>query len=196
MSDVAGDGAAWPPDGFWDYSLELYGRAGVEAACMDLQQRHGVDVNLVLLCLWLAQRGTALDGEMIARLCHAADRWQVEVVRPLRALRKRLKTRLADREPNSVATGWPEIAASIRQRVVALEIDAEHLEQLHLSRVARGLPTDASSGLELASANLRNYWRFDRRDHKALRTLLEHGFPPARPAELDAALRWLDGADA
>lgn len=196
MSDAASDAAAWPRDAFWDYSLDLYGRPGVEAACIELQQRHRIDVNLVLLCLWLAERGTALDGEMIARLCHAADRWQVEVVRPLRALRRRLKTRLADSEPNSVASGRPEIATSIRARVVALEIDAEHLEQLHLSRVAGRLPTSAASGLELASANLRNYWRFDRRDHKALRTLLERGFPQASAADVDAGLRWLNGADA
>jgi hypothetical protein len=46
----------------------------------------------------------------------------------------------------------------------------------------------------LAGANLRNYWRFDRRDHKALRVLLEQGFTRAAAAELDACLRWLDGA--
>lgn len=195
MSSPPNDGAAWPADPFWDYSLELYGRPGVEAACLELQQRHGIDVNLVLLCLWLALRGTALDGETLARLCHAADRWQIEVARPLRALRRRLKARIADGEPNSVASGWPELAAAIRQRMVALEIDAEHLEQLHLGRVARLLPATAAVGPALASANLRNYWRFDRRDHKALRTLLEEGFPQAPTGDVDAALRWLDGAD-
>jgi uncharacterized protein (TIGR02444 family) len=193
MNRVPIDGGAWPREVFWDYSVALYGRPGVEAACIELQRRHRIDVNLVLLCLWLGERGTALDGEALARLCHAADRWQLEVVRPLRTLRRRLKARLADREPNSVAGDWPELATSVRERAIALEIDAEHLEQVHLGRVAAGLPASATSGPALAGANLRHYWRFDRRDHKALRTLLEHAFAQAGASDLDDGLRWLDG---
>jgi uncharacterized protein (TIGR02444 family) len=194
MSRVPSDGGTWPREVFWDYSVALYGRPGVEAACIELQSRHRIDVNLVLLCLWLAERGTALDGEALARLCHAADRWQAEVVRPLRTLRRRLKARLADAEPNSIAGDWPELAGSVRERTIALEIDAEHLEQLHLGRVAAALPTDAAAGPVLAGANLRQYWRFDRRDHKALRTLLEQAFAQASASALDDGLRWLDGA--
>jgi uncharacterized protein (TIGR02444 family) len=195
MRRVANDGAAWPPEVFWDYSVALYGRPGVEAACIELQQRHRIDVNLVLLCLWLGERGTALDGEALARLCHAADRWQLEVVRPLRNLRRRLKTRIGDGEPNSIAGDWPELAASVREQAIALEIDAEHLEQVHLGRAAAGLPASAAAaGPALAGANLRHYWRFDRRDHKALRTLLEQGFAQAGPTDLEDGLRWLDGA--
>jgi uncharacterized protein (TIGR02444 family) len=193
MSRVPVDAGAWPRELFWDYSVALYGRPGVEAACLELQQRHRIDVNLVLLCLWLGERGTALDGEALARLCHAADRWQLEVVRPLRTLRRRLKGRLADAEPNSIAGDWPGLAASVRERAIALEIDAEHLEQVHLGRVAAGLPASAASGPALAGANLRHYWRFDRRDHKALRTLLEQAFPQAGASDLDDGLRWLDG---
>jgi uncharacterized protein (TIGR02444 family) len=194
MSRVSSDGGTWPREVFWDYSVALYGRPGVEAACIELQRRHRIDVNLVLLCLWLGERGTALDGEALARLCHAADRWQAEVVRPLRTLRQRLKARLADGEPNSIAGDWPELATSVRERAIALEIDAEHLEQLHLGSVAAALPAGAAAGPVLAGANLRQYWRFDRRDHKALRTLLEQAFARAPTSDLDDGLRWLDGA--
>jgi uncharacterized protein (TIGR02444 family) len=194
VSRIPIEGGVWPSEVFWDYSVALYARPGVEAACLELQRRHRIDVNLVLLCLWLGERGIALDSDALARLCHAAERWQLEVVRPLRSLRRRLKTRLADGEPNSVAGDWPELAASIRARSIVLEIDAEHLEQVHLGRVAAALPATAAAGPALAGANLRNYWRFDRRDHKALRTLLEHGFAQAAAAELDAGLEWLNGA--
>jgi hypothetical protein len=115
-------------------------------------------------------------------------------VRPLRNLRRRLKSRIADAEPNSVAGNWPALAASIRERAIALEIDAEHLEQVHLGRVAAGLPAGAAPGPALAGANLRHYWRFDRRDHKALRTLMEQAFARASANDLDDGLRWLDGA--
>ncbi|HEX5078995.1 MAG TPA: TIGR02444 family protein [Geminicoccaceae bacterium] len=197
MNRVPVDIGGWPPEAFWDWSVALYDRPGVETACLELQRRHRIDVNLVLLCLWLGARGTALDGEALARLCHGADRWQHEVVRPLRGLRRRLKARIADREPNSVAGDWPELAASLRERALALEIDAERLEQLQLARVVASLPAGAAAGGPgLAGANLRHYWRFDRRDRKALRTLLERAFLQAAPADLDDGLLWLDGASA
>jgi uncharacterized protein (TIGR02444 family) len=194
MSRTPFEGESWPREPFWDYSVALYGRPGVEAACIELQRRHRIDVNLLLLCLWLGERGTALDGEGVARLCHAADRWQVEVVRPLRTLRRRLKSRIADREPNSIAGDWPKLAAALRERTIVLEIEAEHLEQVHLGQVAAALAAGAAPGPALAGANLRHYWRFDRRDYKALRTLLEQAFAQVGAAELDDGLRWLDRA--
>jgi uncharacterized protein (TIGR02444 family) len=192
MTAATADGLPWPQEPFWDYAVALYGRPGVEAACLELQQRHQIDVNLVLLCLWLGERGATLDEETLARLCHAAERWQIEVVRPLRALRQRLKTRIADRAPNSVAGDWSELAASIRRQTIALELEAEHLEQLHLGRGVVRLADNGEPGPALACVNLRHYWRFDRRDRRALRTLLEQGFEQAQAAELDGLLRWLD----
>jgi hypothetical protein len=65
---------------------------------------------------------------------------------------------------------------------------------VHLGRVAAGLAANAPPGPALAGANLRHYWRFDRRDQKALRSLLEQAFAQADASELDDGLRWLDGA--
>ena len=195
MSRVPVDGGAWPRELFWDYSVALYGRPGVEAACLELQQRHRIDVNLVLLCLWLGERGTALDGEALARLCHAADRWQLEVVRPLRNLRRRLKgtaRRCASRTA-SRATGrrLPRRCASGRSR---WRSTPSTWSRCISAASRRHWPASAAAGPALAGANLRHYWRFDRRDHKALRTLLEQAFAQAGASELDDGLRWLDGA--
>ena len=49
----------WPQCAFWDYSLKTYNRPHVGKACLRLQEEAGADVNLVLLCLWLAARGVA-----------------------------------------------------------------------------------------------------------------------------------------
>ena len=182
----------WPGNSFWDYSVELYGRPGVEAACLELQSRHGVDVNLVLLCCWQAARGAELDPAALSRASTAVASWQAEVVRPLRALRQRLRAKLVDPEPGSVVEFWPELAAAIRERALTLEIDSEHLAQLGLCRAVSGLPSRAVPGPALAVANLRRYWQFDRRDRHALRSLLGNAFPEARPNELEASLDWLD----
>jgi len=39
-----------PADRFWAFSLALYGKPGVAPALLGLQDRLGVDVNLLLFC--------------------------------------------------------------------------------------------------------------------------------------------------
>ena len=57
-------------DEFWQFSLEVYARPQVADLCLVLQDEHGFDVNILLLCLWLAQgEGRAL---MSACLCYQA----------------------------------------------------------------------------------------------------------------------------
>jgi uncharacterized protein (TIGR02444 family) len=182
----------WPANPFWDYSVELYRHPGVEAACLELQRRHGLDVNLILLCCWQARRGVALDRALLARAGDVVASWQAEVVRPLRALRHRLKARLADPEPGSVVELWPGLASAIREQALALEIESEHLGQLGLSRAVDGLPARAPPGVALAAANLHACWPFDARDRHALRALLASAFPEAAAAAIEAGLAWLE----
>jgi uncharacterized protein (TIGR02444 family) len=182
----------WPENPFWDYSIELYRHPEVEAACLELQERHGLDVNLVLLCCWQARRGVALDRAALARAEAVVASWQSEVVRSLRTLRRRLKARLADPEPGSVVELWPGLASAIRERALTLEIEGEHLGQLGLSRAVDGLPASAPPGVGLAASNLRAGWPFDGRDRHALRALLASAFPEAGAQELEASLAWLE----
>jgi uncharacterized protein (TIGR02444 family) len=182
----------WPANPFWDYSVALYRHPGVEAACLELQRRHGLDVNLVLLCCWQARRGVALDRALLARVGDVVASWQTEVVRPLRTLRRQLKARLADPEPGSVVELWPGLASAIREQALALEIEGEHLGQLGLSRAVDGLPTSAPPGVALAGANLQACWPFDAQDRHALRALLANAFPEARVPEIEASLAWLE----
>lgn len=188
-------GAAWPAEPFWDYSLELYGRPGIEDACLELQRRHGLDVNLLLLCCWLGARGIGPEESAPTRFEGAVRDWQVEVVRPLRAVRRRLKARLADPdpEPGSVHEGWPDLARGLRQRLLALEIDAERLEQLALGRAVAGLRPGAAPGPDLTARHLRLYWTFEEQDRHALAALLATAFPEADAGALDASLDWLAG---
>ena len=45
------------PHPFWNFSLELYAGDGVAEACLDLQERRGCDVNILLFCCWLGASG-------------------------------------------------------------------------------------------------------------------------------------------
>lgn len=181
----------WPDNPFWDYAVELYRRPGVEGACLELQTRHGLDVNVVLLCCWLASRGVAPDETTLGRIAQAAESWQAAFVRPLRAVRSRLKGDLADPRPGGISARWPELASGLRQRALALEIDGERLEQLLLAALAADLAPTAAPGVALASANLRRYWRFAASDRKPLAAVLQAAFPAVPPAEIAAALEGL-----
>jgi uncharacterized protein (TIGR02444 family) len=182
----------WPANPFWDYALELYRKQGVEAACLELQRRHGVDVNIVLLCCWLGHRGIAADEAVLARIADVVEVWQEEVVRPLRAVRSRLKAALTTPQPGSVTARWPELAGALRQRVLALEIDGERLEQLLLAEFTAGLGPAAAPGVALASANLAGYGRFGPPDRVGLATLLQAAFPDVPASEVAASLGWLE----
>ena len=182
----------WPANPFWDYSLALYRDPAVEAACLELQRRHGLDVNLVLLCCWQASIGGALDAASLERAQEAVASWQAEVVRPLRALRQRLRARLAQPEPGSVAGRGPARAGRQRGRARARERAGGRPAQLALRQALASAPGSAPPGVALAGANLRHYWLFDGRDRHALRCLLTAAFPAAAPAAVAAAIAWLE----
>ena len=181
----------WPASAFWDYSLWLCGQPGVEGACLELQERHALDVNLLLWCCWLASRGIALDAATGGWAVRASDAWQTDVIRPLRAARQRLRNALADSKAAGVAATSRELVAALRQQVSAVELHGEHLEQLHLERLATGLPAEARPGIALASRNLRHLFAFGEADRPALCTLLGRAFPDETAAERDAALAQL-----
>ncbi|MGQ9365917.1 TIGR02444 family protein [Azospirillum sp. A39] len=124
----------------WAFSLAVYARPGVAAACLDLQDRHGADVNLVLFALWAgAECGATVTEAELERLRGVAAPWQAEVVGPLRAVRRRLKGE-AD-------------AAALREEVKALELAAERVEQDRLF-ARSGLRPGRGSAVA-AEANLR-----------------------------------------
>ncbi len=119
----------FPPHPFWDFSLAVYARPGVAPACLVLQDRHDVDVNALLFCLWLAEsgRGPVPRARLEAALAGAGD-WHEDVVRALRAVRKRLKS--------PVGAADPALAQALRAQVQQVEIEAEHVEQLALAASA------------------------------------------------------------
>jgi uncharacterized protein (TIGR02444 family) len=178
----------WPANPFWEYSLELYRRPGVEGACLDLQRRHGPDVNLVLLCCWFGTRGIEVERDWLARATAICKRWQREVIRPLREVRAGLKAELATPPASGMAARWPELTAALRQQVLATELDGERLEQLLLADLADDLVDRAPCGVAVATRNLCRYWRFTGEDRPALGIVLKAAFRDVAPADIVAEL--------
>ncbi|WP_434696456.1 TIGR02444 family protein [Pseudomonas sp. Z1-14] len=105
----------------WSFSINLYARPGVEAACLALQAE-GANVCLVLCGLWLEQRGVTYDEQRLQQLRHVAGPWDAAVVQPLRTLRTRWK----DLARQDAGLG------SLREQIKKLELEAERqlLERL------------------------------------------------------------------
>jgi uncharacterized protein (TIGR02444 family) len=138
-----------PSDPFWRFSLRLWARPGVAQACLWLQDRCGADVNLLLLCCWLASEARAANERFLARAMADVSSWRREAVAPLRRVRRRL-----ERSLRGVPEQW---CAPTRAGTKAAELMAERVEQLLLARRAARLPPGPPRPLR-ASANLDRYW--------------------------------------
>ncbi len=79
-------------EGLWAFALRLYGAPGVSDACLVLQDESGVDVPVLLFSAWLASSSVAMTQSELARIDGLVKAWRDEVIKPLRAVRRRLKT--------------------------------------------------------------------------------------------------------
>lgn len=121
------------------FALAVYGTAGVPPACLLLQERRGLDVNLLLFAAFLgAVRGEELTPAGLARAVETVGPWHGEVVRGLRAVRQRLKAGPPP-APNAVT-------AALRAKVQAIEIEAELIELSELGRLAQSLNAPSAAG--------------------------------------------------
>ena len=135
-----------PENPFWEFSLSAYDRMGVADSCLALQERHGLDVNLLLFAAWAGYCGHRLTARQMEGIVAAAAAWHGEVVRPLRAVRSWLKGQ---------ATVPDVLGESLRGGVKAIELQAEMLQQLLLHQ---HLPLEvAVPDPRLAAANMRLY---------------------------------------
>ena len=111
---------------FWPFSLEVYRKPGVEAACLSLQDRFGLDVNVILFACWAGAAGYGrLTRDEIAAAQKIVSDWNGPVVRPLRQVRRVLKGSQGPKPDGPVA--------ALRQAVKDLELEAEWHEQRMLA---------------------------------------------------------------
>jgi len=115
----------------WDFATWAYAQAGVEKACLALQNRLGIDINILLFCMWLAYRGTGSNSlaRYLASALKLSRDWQKNLVEPLRTCRNNLKELLE----NSPMAGPDRAAATtLHERIKQSELDMEQLQTLAL----------------------------------------------------------------
>ncbi|VTU23230.1 hypothetical protein H4CHR_01147 [Variovorax sp. PBS-H4] len=105
------------PDTAWNGIAALYADASLERSLLRRQDEENLDVVLHLFARWAASQGHALDADALAQAEALVARWRAEVIAPLRALRRSMKTpaELARRE-------------AVRDKVKAAELAAERAQ--------------------------------------------------------------------
>jgi uncharacterized protein (TIGR02444 family) len=135
---------------FWRFSIAFYAVPGVAPACIELQDKANVDVNVLFFLLWNASLGRAFNAAEVTEVEHAIGPWRDMAVVPIRNVRRALKT-----PPPAMP---PEAAESLRTRVKAVELEAERLQQEALynlaqsSRLGRPAPSPAAAARDSVSS--------------------------------------------
>ena len=145
------------PASFWNFSVHTYGKPGVADACLALQDRHGLDVNVLLFCCWYGYTRGVLDEPLWERVLACSEPWADNVVRPLRTVRTWMK---------HTGCTQPEVSndecMSLREEIKRIELKAEHLQENSLQALAEDttLKTlDSTSQIVCTILNIKEYIR-------------------------------------
>ncbi|HEX5281086.1 MAG TPA: TIGR02444 family protein [Micropepsaceae bacterium] len=160
---------------FWRFSLRFYARPHIAEACLVLQDNAGADVNILLFVLYLADHRRQLGAAEIARLDSAVAQWRDAVVRPLRALRRGLKS--------GVEFIPGPVSETFRSQIKRLELESEQIEQHRLEEFASSIGTLADSRDAAAERNVELYCaKLSNPSRDAIQTILR-GFKDFVPIE-------------
>tara|TARA_B100001123_G_scaffold321282_1_gene360321 strand:+ start:141 stop:698 length:558 start_codon:yes stop_codon:yes gene_type:complete len=135
---------------FWTFSVLTYPKARDEF--LWLQDHAGLEVNILLLCLWAADKGRQLGGLEFSVVSKAIEDWNQHVVRPMRVMRRWMKPMATSCE-----------IKYFRDTVAALELEGEKFAQgLMIDALATRQSRfchDRVDPVELAVINLTTYLR-------------------------------------
>ena len=128
---------------FWTFSLGYYRGAGVSEACLELQDNCGVDVNVVLFLLWQATQKRQFAATQVKALAEKMGPWQIDVIGPIRGLRRMLKGNAPLLDKGS--------AELFRTKIKAIELEAERLQQEAMYAMAAGMMSETAPSTEAAA---------------------------------------------
>lgn len=113
--------------------MAIYHHEGVSSACLQLQGSAQVDVNLLLFVAWTTSTGHSVSLSDIQAARALVDPWHSEIVKPLRAVRQRLK--------HGPSPAPSEETIVLRQKLQSLETAMELIELDELETFATRLTT-------------------------------------------------------
>ncbi len=131
-------------DVFWNWSLTRYHRPGVETALLRLQDDFGCNANILLWLCWIAEAFGPVPDIVVKKAVDTTSAWNREVTGKLRQARRSLKT----------SNDAGEAGELLREQIKKAELEAEHIEQTLLERLAASTLT--ASGEKVRADILRD----------------------------------------
>lgn len=125
----------------WRYVSAVYSQPGVETLCLQAQSQ-GLQVNSLLLCIWLAQHHKAYQAEVFD---HIEGQWRESFLLPFRKMRYAVRAKLPDHQSLS------ECYASMK----LTELEMEKVDIAYLWQFSKDLP-DVSLTTSIDSLALSN----------------------------------------
>ena len=130
---------------FWRFSLAVHSAPGVDAECLALQDQSGIDVDVLLFCVWVGAQGILLTDDNMAAIEALVRPWRDTAIAPLRAARRGIKI---------LPQAADDDVAALRKDVAALELRAEQIEHAMLHQLVPTL--DSATGTAAEEAMRRN----------------------------------------
>lgn len=172
-----------PSHPFWHFSLAVQEQEMAKQALLALQNKHGLNINLLLFCCWHAATNQGqLHKQEIKLLLNTIENWHESIVLKLRTIHERLKP------SNQI---W---ANNARQEILAVEQMGEHIEQLMLiDMYSKKTPRNRRSPQQLAANACQNigayaavlYINLDQHDCALAAHLLKACFPEITNLEIN-----------
>ncbi len=103
---------------FWQYACALYKKPGVADTLLALQDKYDCNIPVLLLLIWLGNEGITISINDIERFKSAISELDSLVIKPIRAIRRYIKT-----SPALYPETYAELKAleqTIEQRIMAL----------------------------------------------------------------------------
>ena len=125
-------------DRLWDFAVTAYGKPGVADLCLQAQDLHGYDVNMLLYAAWCAGEGRVVSEAHWRQLDELLEPWRAAVVRPLREQRRQWGEQSDDDAPHP-----------LYEHAKAVELEAERQQLAVMSGYADGLTESDGSLAEL-----------------------------------------------
>lgn len=117
---------------FWNFSIEFYSSPAVAEACLELQDRYNLDVNLLLFCFWYSRDYGKFQQDILQSVSEFSKKWKCNVVQPMRSARRWMKT-----NASSLLSGQSEEYSALREGIKEYELQAEKFQQLSMEKIVR-----------------------------------------------------------
>jgi uncharacterized protein (TIGR02444 family) len=118
---------------FWRYSLHVYDAKGVAEECLAIQEKLGLDVNVLLFCVWIGMKGITLSEAQLVEINTVVQNWNAMVVKPMRAVGRTLKDKRLPEEAVMATAFTASLHFSFGTPMTATCAMAERVHQIFTS---------------------------------------------------------------